>query len=236
MEQANVVERDGFMQGVRDCLPTLLGYISIGIAAGVVQSTAGLSLLEISLFSLLLYAGSAQFIAAGMIASGSTIAAITVTIFFLNARHLLLSAALAPYFKHLSPLKNFIVGSMLSDETFGVAINKTIQSNRLSEKWMHGLNVTAYLGWWIANLCGALLGEWMTNPEEYGLDYALASMFIGLLVLSIWGRKKFKLDITIGVIAVILAVASTLVVSSSLGIILGTVIAATIGVVIEKWK
>ncbi len=48
-----------FLQGVKDCVPTLLGYWSIGFAAGVVERTAGLSLAEIALLCLLLYAGSA---------------------------------------------------------------------------------------------------------------------------------------------------------------------------------
>lgn len=91
-----------YLQGFKDCIPTLLGYLSIGFAAGVVERTAGFTLLEIALISLLLYAGSGQFIAAGMIAAASPILSIIVTIFFVNARHLLLSAALAPYFKGLS--------------------------------------------------------------------------------------------------------------------------------------
>ncbi|RXZ81717.1 branched-chain amino acid ABC transporter permease [Paenibacillaceae bacterium] len=235
-EEITLTEQNLFFQGVKDCLPTLLGYVSIGIACGVVASTAGLSLMEISLFCLLLYAGSAQFIVAGMIASGSSIAAITLTVFFVNARHLLLSAALSPYLKNLSPLKNAMIGCLISDETFGVAAHKAFQTGRLSEKWMHGLNITAFIGWWLANVGGAFLGQWITDPEKYGLDFALTGMFIGLLILSAWGRKKFKLDIAVGMIAVVVAVASTLFLSSSLGIILGTVVGATIGMVIERWK
>lgn len=72
-----------YLQGFKDCIPTLLGYLSIGFAAGVVERTAGFSLLEITLISLLLYAGSGQFIAAGMIAAASPILSIIVTIFLL---------------------------------------------------------------------------------------------------------------------------------------------------------
>ena len=55
-------DEESFWQGVKDCVPTLLGYLSIGFAAGVVEKTAGLSMMEIALMSLLLYAGSGQFI------------------------------------------------------------------------------------------------------------------------------------------------------------------------------
>jgi 4-azaleucine resistance transporter AzlC len=110
-----------------------LGYLSIGFAAGVVGKTSGLSVTEITLMSVLIYAGSAQFILAGMVAAQSSATAIIFTIFFLNLRHLLLSAALSPYFRHLSPLKNLLIGSLLTDETFGVAINQTTNKKYISE-------------------------------------------------------------------------------------------------------
>lgn len=229
-------EEDSFLKGVKDCIPTLLGYLSIGLAAGVVQKTAGLSIAEIALISLILYAGSAQFIAAGMIAVSSSPAAIIITIFIVNLRHILLSAALSPYFRHLSPLRNMLVGSLLTDETFGVAINQTLNKERISEKWMHGLNITAYLNWFLANIAGAFLAQWISDPDKYGLQFALPAMFIGILVISMIDRRKFKLDLVVAILAVIIAVGSSFVFSSSVGVIIATVIASTVGMVLEKWK
>ncbi|MCM3342688.1 AzlC family ABC transporter permease [Paenibacillus sp. MER TA 81-3] len=229
-------DEDSFIRGVKDCIPTLLGYLSIGLAAGVIQKTAGLSIAEIALMSLILYAGSAQFIAAGMIATSSSLPAIIITIFFVNLRHILLSAALAPYFRHLSPLRNMLVGSLLTDETFGVAITEAAKKKRISEKWMHGLNITAYVNWLIANVAGAFLAQWISNPEKFGLEFALPSMFIGILILSMLGRNKIKLDIVVAIIAVVIAVGSSFVFSSSMGVIVATIIASTIGMVVEKWR
>ncbi|ARJ22155.1 branched-chain amino acid transporter AzlC [Bacillus mycoides] len=229
-------DEDSFIKGVKDCVPTLLGYLSIGIAAGVIQKTAGLSITEITLISLILYAGSAQFIAAGMIAASSSLTAIIITIFFVNLRHILLSAALAPYFRHLSPLRNMLVGSLLTDETFGVAISEAAKKKQISEKWMHGLNITAYLNWLIANLAGAFLAQWISNPEKFGLEFALPAMFIGILIITMLGRSKIKLDIVVAIIAVVIAVGSSFMLSSSMGVIVATIIASTIGMVVEKWK
>jgi 4-azaleucine resistance transporter AzlC len=231
------IRENSFLQGVIDCVPTLLGYWSIGFAAGVVQKTAGLSIAEIALTSSVLYAGSAQFIMAGMIAAGTSGLSIVVTIFFVNLRHLLLSAALSPYFKHLAPLKNMLVGALLTDETFGVAIHEAAKRKQLSESWMHGLNLTAYLNWLTANLAGAYLGQWISEPERFGLDFALTGMFIGLLVLALCSRKNVRLDL----IAAATAVAVVLILgwfgaSGSMTIIAATVIASTVGMVISKWK
>ncbi|WP_152397117.1 AzlC family ABC transporter permease [Paenibacillus guangzhouensis] len=224
------------MQGVKDCIPTLLGYLSIGFAAGVLEKTAGLSNLEIILLSVLVYAGSAQFIAAGMIAVGTSATAIIITIFFVNLRHILLSAALSPYFRHLTPLKNMLIGSLLTDETFGVAINEAAQRNRIHEKWMHGLNLTAYLNWIFANIAGAYFGQWISDPAKFGLDFALPAMFIGLLILAIISRKKVKLDVIVAICAVVIAVSIAVVYPGNVGVIVATIVASTIGMVIEKWK
>ena len=40
-----------FSQGVKDCIPTLIGYISIGIAMGVVGAASQLSVLEVALLA-----------------------------------------------------------------------------------------------------------------------------------------------------------------------------------------
>jgi len=232
---ADLKDKATFLQGVKDCVPTLLGYLSIGFAAGVIEKTAGLSIAEIALMSLILYAGSAQFIVAGMMAS-SSITAMMITIFFVNLRHLLLSAALAPYFRHLSPLKNMLIGSLLTDESFGVAINEAAKKNNISEKWMHGLNITAYLNWCAANITGAFFGQWISNPEKLGLDFALTAMFIGLLVLSMLSRGKIALDVVVAIIAAAVAVGASFMLSGSLGVIVATIVASTIGMVMGKWK
>jgi len=227
---------ESFLQGVKDCIPTLLGYLSIGFAAGVVGKTAGLSIAEITLMSLLVYAGSAQFIFAGMIAANSSAAAIILTIFFVNLRHLLLSAALSPYFRHLTSLKNILIGSLLTDETFGVAINHAANKKSISEKWMHGLNIAAYMNWIAANIAGAFLGQWITNPQKFGLDFALPAMFIGLLVLLMVSRAKIAVDIIVAVSAVVIVIGVTMVSSGSAGIIAAAIIASAIGMAVEKWK
>ena len=233
---AIVKEEESFWDGVKDCIPTLLGYLSIGFAAGVVEKTAGLSIAEIALMSLLLYAGSGQFIAAGMIAASNPISAIIFTVFFINLRHLLLSAALSPYFQHLSPRKNLIVGSLLTDETFGVAVNHLQNKQRASYKWMVGLNITAYLNWVLANIIGGYFGKWIPNPEAFGLDFALPGMFIGLLVIQILSQKKYFVDIMVAVISVITVVIVSSYSTGSTGVMVATIIATTLGMVIERWR
>jgi 4-azaleucine resistance transporter AzlC len=225
-----------FLGGVKDCVPTLLGYLSIGFAAGVVEKTAGLSMAEIALMSLLLYAGSAQFIFAGMFATGSPGFSIVFTVFFVNLRHLLLSAAVSPYFRKYSVLKNLLIGSQLTDETFAVAINRLTDDRGHNDKWMFGLNITAHLHWIAANLAGAWFGSRIPSAEQYGLDFALPAMFIGLLVLMVGSRQNIKRDLLIMGAAAVAFAGFSLITSGYIAVMAATVFAAGAGMVTDKWK
>ncbi|MDH2880805.1 AzlC family ABC transporter permease [Bacillus cytotoxicus] len=226
-----------FRQGVKDCLPTVLGYLSIGIAAGVIAKTAGFSIIEIAFMSTLIYAGSAQFILAGMYAAGASASAIIFTVFFVNLRHLLMSAALAPYFLQVPFLRNIVIGSQITDETFGVAVQHGVKKGYIGESWMFGLNVTAYMNWIIATIIGGLFGEWIPDPHTYGMDYALPAMFIGLFVLQfISSKPKRMIHLSVAVAAIMIAYSAHFFMPASIAVIIATLTAATIGVMIEKWK
>ena len=81
-----------FIDGVGAAWPICIGYIPIGLALGVIAQKAGLSPSEIGVMSLLVFAGSSQFIAVSMLSAGADIAAIILTTFMVNLRHLLMSS------------------------------------------------------------------------------------------------------------------------------------------------
>ncbi len=232
-----IIDNSTFRQGIKACIPTMLGYLSIGFAAGVVSKTAGMSVLEIAIMSFLMYAGSGQFIAASMFAVHSPILAVVATIFLVNLRHLLMSSAIAPYFTNKKPIQNFFIGLLLTDESFAVGISHANIIKAVNYNWMVGVNISAYFTWCTANILGGFFGEWIPSPETFGLAFALPSMFIGLLVLQIIGNKKFRRDFLIigGTVAVL--VIMSFFANSSIAIIVAALVGATIGMVLEeKWK
>ena len=115
--------KENFGNGVRACLPIVLGYVAVGLVVGVVTKTAGLTVLEVTLMSLILYAGSAQLIVANLTGMGASASAIIFTIFLVNMRHFLYSASLAPHVRKLPFWQNILIGLELTDETFAVAAN-----------------------------------------------------------------------------------------------------------------
>ena len=72
----------GYADGIRDAVPVIMGYLAIGLAFGVVAKTAGITVIEVAVMSMILYAGSAQFVMVGLIAAGVPASAVIVTIFW----------------------------------------------------------------------------------------------------------------------------------------------------------
>ena len=178
-----------FRKGIIDCIPTLFGYVGIGIAAGIIGKAANLTILEITLLSIIVYAGAAQFIITGLLLTTAPIMAIIFTVFLINLRHLLMGMTIAPFFKRFSLINNIGIGTLLTDETFAVAINAISQQKTIDANWMHGLNITAYLVWIMSCITGAILGNWLPDPYQFGFDFSLIAMFIGLLYLQFINDK-----------------------------------------------
>ena len=225
-----------FKDGVYACIPTLLGYVGIGIAAGVVGKSANLTILEVTLLAVIVYAGAAQFIIAGLMLVATPISAIIFTVFLVNSRHFLMSMATAPSFRRFSLLDNIGIGSLLTDESFAVAMNAIANHKPVNAVWMHGLNVTAYVAWILSCLIGALIGEWLPDPTMFGLDYALVAMFIGLLYLQLIGDKtksiynKILVMLTVSVLLIILM----RFVSPEMAILISTFAGCFMGIAMER--
>jgi 4-azaleucine resistance transporter AzlC len=233
-EVAQTPPRGRFLTGVRDCLPVVLGYTAIGLAFGVVARTAGLSVAEATLMSLVLYAGSAQFITVGLIAAGAPALATIVTVALVNIRHMFYSAALAPHLQRAPVWKNVLVGVELTDETFALAASRMGADTVVQHSWMVGVNVTAQFTWVTATCLGALLGQKVSNVSELGLDFALTAMFAALLVLQIAHRPQLRIAIGVAVAAALAAIAGSLLFSTSWAIVLAAVVASTLGMVLEE--
>ncbi|MDH6364946.1 4-azaleucine resistance transporter AzlC [Enterococcus sp. PF1-24] len=235
MEDVSVGYRT-FREGVKACLPTVLGYVGIGIAAGVVGKGVGLSVLEIMAMSVLIYAGSAQFIICGMLAIQAPIVAIIATTFLVNLRHFLMSMSVAGYFKNVPLLKSIGIGTLLTDESYGVLVTALNNQHKVSVAWTNGLNITAYLTWILATGVGGILGNFLPNPEMLGMDFALTGMFLGLFVLQadLPIRKRTKQTILLLIVVCSSLFILMKFVSAELAVIIATLLGCLVGTVTQN--
>jgi 4-azaleucine resistance transporter AzlC len=216
--------------GFRQALPIILGYLPIGFAYGVLAQESGLATAEIILMSLVVYAGSSQFIAVSLLGMGTPPVTIILTTFLVNLRHLLLSASLVPYLRHFGrPLLAFI-SYQLTDETFAVASTHYSQ-HRAQAGYQLALNITAQTAWIFSSYLGAVLGNLIPDPAALGLNFALPAMFMALLVM----QNHNRLTILVATVGGLLSLLVTLILPGNWNIILAAVTAASLGVIMEKW-
>ncbi|UXR69613.1 MULTISPECIES: AzlC family ABC transporter permease [unclassified Staphylococcus] len=225
-----------FKQGVKDCIPTLLGYAGIGFSFGVVGITSGFNIFEIALLSILIYAGAAQFIVIALMVVHTPVWVIVLTALIVNSRMFLLSMTLAPSFKHETLGHRIGIGTLLTDETFGVAITPYSRGEIIGRNWMYGLNITAYLFWILTTILGAALGDFVSQPEMFGLDYAIIAMFVFLAAAQLEGvhKSKIRLYLLLILVVIVLMLVLSLFMPSYLAIMIASILTATLGMVIEQ--
>ena len=189
--------------GAAAAWPICLGYFPIGMAFGILAQKAGLSILQSALMSILVFAGSAQLIAVGMISAGASVSAIVLTTFMVNLRHFLMSSALSVHLHRTGRWFVSLFAYGVTDESFAVNMTRF-----RSEGWdalrALAVNHTANSAWVAATVAGALLGSFI--PEgAFGIDYALIGMFICLLVFQLNGLIYLVTALVSGALAVFLA-------------------------------
>jgi 4-azaleucine resistance transporter AzlC len=217
-----------FKEGLNAGWPICLGYLPIGMAFGVLAQKAGLTPVQIGLMSILVFAGSSQFIAVSMLASGASAPAIITTTFVVNLRHVLMSSALAVYLRaaHRGLLALYAYG--VTDESFAVNLPRFNAGTWCLSRALV-VNHAANLTWFISTVAGGVGGRFI--PEgALGIDYALIAMFICLLIYQI--RKRIHL--LTAVIAGFTAVGLALVLPGNTYIVIASIAAATAGVVIQR--
>ena len=211
-------------------MPIVLGYVPIGFAYGVLAGKSGLSEANTLLMSLIVFAGSAQFIAVGLFATGTGPAAVILTTFVVNLRHMLMAASLAPYLSGWKKRYLAFFSFELTDETFALHSSTAGKLNECRLEAL-SLNVTAQVSWVAGTVLGIIASGLIGDIKPLGLDYALAAMFIGLLVGQCQSPVRVITAIFSGGIATLLYLAGW----HQFHIIVATVAGATLGLGVEQW-
>ncbi|MEN8613843.1 AzlC family ABC transporter permease [Dehalogenimonas sp. THU2] len=210
-------------EGIKAALPVVLGYLPVGMAYGVLARAAGLSIIETGAMSLIVFAGASQFIAVGLLGAGAAIVPVILTTFVVNSRHMLMSSAIAPYFKG-QPLRNLIpISAQLTDESFAIAMADT---SRITgrPRYVIALQMTAYSAWVGGPIAGALFGT-LVDSASYGIPFAMTALFICLLVPQL----RTRAHLVVGAVAGVLALSFIEILPNNLYIIVATAGAALTG-------
>jgi 4-azaleucine resistance transporter AzlC len=224
--------RAEFWAGARDILPLVIGAIPFAIIYGALAITSGLSPLAATAMSIFVFAGSAQFVAVGMVAAGETLWLIILTTLIVNLRHVLYATTLAPHMRHLGQRWLLPLGYCLTDENFMVSIQRYNRNDGSPLKhWYHlGTVVPMFVNWQLFTIVGLWAGRAIPNPAAWGLDFAFPATFIGMLVPVITSRSVVACVVSAGVAAILFYP-----LPHRLGLIIAAICGVAAGMIVEQW-
>jgi len=180
--------------------PLWLGVIPFGLAYAVTARSSGLSLLETQGLSVLVFAGSAQFTAVGLFASGAAGLEIVLTTLLLNVRHVLYGLSLGRELE-LSGRERPVAAFFLTDEAFGIVA----AARERSFPFLLGAELSLFAMWNAATLGGFLLGGAIPDPDRLGVDLIFPLAFLAILVPLVRTRVELAVALASGALAYTLA-------------------------------
>lgn len=177
--------RTEFLSSLKIAFPIMLGYFTVAIAFGLLARTTGLRIPETAAMSFFVFAGASQFAALKLLSEHTALLSIILATFFLNLRHLLMSASLALKWDKLPKKFMVFLSFGVTDETFTV-ISSSKQEWSVAK--IAGLEIFAHLSWFSGSIAGHLFGQLLPLSLQKALGLGLYSLFITLLVSQ--GKTK----------------------------------------------
>ena len=170
-----------FIQGARKSVPVVVASAPFGMLFGVVAVQNGLSISEAALMSAIVFAGASQLV--GLELFGQSIPAwvVVLSIFAVNFRHVLYSAALSRHVMHWTPLKRVIGFFFLTDPQYGESERRSV-GGQLTFAWYIGMATPIYVFWVLEAVIGAAFGNLIPDPHAIGLDFLLPIYFLGMVM------------------------------------------------------
>lgn len=208
----------------RSGLAIALAVSLYGISFGALAVAAGLSFWQAVALSLLMFTGGSQFAFIGVISSGGAPAAAFGAATLLSSRNTIYAVQLKAL---LNPAgaKKYAAAHLTIDETMA---NSTAQPTRAEQRrgfWITG--IATWIGWNLATVIGALLGDFIAEPEALGLDGAVVAAFLGLL----WPRLRSREPWALAVLAALVTTLAMPWVASGVPILIAAAVAVVWGLI-----
>ena len=178
----NTSLREGARTGLPFGVASFVLAISFGVLAEPVMG-AGAAVA----MSAFVFAGSAQFAAVAVLASGGTALAAIVAGVLLNARYIPMGIALAPSLRG-GPLRRAAYGQAMIDASWAMA-NRG--GGRFDPDFMLGATFVAGIPWVVGTAIGAFAGDLIGDPEALGLDVMFPAFFLALLANELRSGRAY---------------------------------------------
>jgi len=183
-------------------IPVLTGYVVLGLGFGIILKSAGYGILLAFAMSLLIYAGSMQFVAVSLLTGGASILTAALTTLMVNARHLFYGISMLEKYKGTGKYKPYLIFA-LTDETYSlVCMDPPDVPSEQRTNYYFFVSLFNQLYWIAGSVLGAVMGTLIKFNSE-GIDFALTALFLTIF-LEQWLTSKKHIPAIIGVMVSVL--------------------------------
>lgn len=192
-----------FIFALKKSLPVLFGYLFLGSAFGIMLYDAGYNFIWAIFISLIVYAGSGQFLLVSLLSSAASVPTVAVMTLFINSRHMFYGLSFIDKFKKGGWRYPFMIFS-LTDETYSVNTSfSTVPENVNETKARYLIGLFDHIYWILGSVIGSLAGQLI--PIDFtGIDFSMTALFVVIfidLMRDQTGRRKI-----VGLIGILCAV------------------------------
>lgn len=188
--------KQAFKRAFPYTIPVLTGYLFIGTAFGVMYAEKGYSFLWAILMSLLVYAGSGQYLAVNFFVPGISFLQVIFLTFMVNVRHVFYGISLVERFNRFGKSRWYMIFG-LTDETYSLLCTTKVPKDVDEEKFLLAITILDHSYWTLGSAIGAIAGTVLPISSE-GIDFAMTALFV-VVFIEQWMEKKNHIPEIIGV-------------------------------------
>ncbi len=168
-------------------IPVMLGYIFLGIAYGLLLYDAGYGFLWAFFTSLIIYAGSMQFVLITLLTSGASLLHSAIMTFFVNGRHIFYGISFIEKFRKMGKAYPYMAFS-LTDETYSVLCGLKAPEGYSEQRVSLMIAIMDHSYWVTGSLLGSLVGT-LIAFDTTGIDFAMTALFV-VIVINQWLESR----------------------------------------------
>ena len=189
--------RQAFKKAFPYTIPVLTGYLFIGIAFGVMYAEKGYSFLWAILMSVLVYAGSGQYLAVNFFVPGISFLQVIFLTFMVNVRHVFYGISLVERFNRFGRARWYMIFG-LTDETYSLLCTTKVPKDVDEEKFLLAIVLMDHFYWILGSAIGAIAGTVLPISSE-GIEFAMTALFV-VIFIEQWMEKKNRIPEIIGIV------------------------------------
>jgi len=178
--EKGIGNRELFVNALKTTVPVFLGYIPLGMAFGFLLDGAGYHWIYAFLMSLLIYAGSGQFLAVALLAAGAGLTEFIMATLLLNLRHAFYGLSLLEKFSGVGRVKPYLIFA-LTDETYALLTTTEVPEGGSKSRFYFYIASLDHLYWIMGSVMGSVMGSLLDLNLE-GMAFVLTALFVVLTI------------------------------------------------------